>query len=364
MAVDVDKPRALATLHSSLVRCSDDPASTCKIADTIDFVMGARNCLTYRYIMFTALVAKATDERIDILSLQASDESAGAYDARSLASKVIFPFQRESLGDVMDGSNSDPLVNKPGRFQRLKPSNPAQGGDPRRALVMLCDNLPKVRTSEEARGCVDYIVSGLLAEARRRSDKLAKFSESTSGRSTLDVYRFLSRLLDQGFGGAALVLVTDALYRIRYAGQRYAIVPHPANQPGRSSRQFSDLDILRDGSAWMGTECKDKPYTAQDVEHAADTAIKAGASSLRFVAGRQASLQAPPAYFSGARERYASLGIMVGIVTVDDLLDLTFTEYADSINAATVYENVRKTAEGIGALEAQMWVYGHVANES
>jgi hypothetical protein len=362
MAVDVDKSRALATLNASLEKCSSEPSSTCRIADTIDFVMRGHNCLTYRYIMFTALVAKATDERVDVLSLQASDESAGAYDARSLASKVVFPFQRSRLGDAMDGSNSDPLVNKPGRFQRLRPSNPTQGGDPKKALAMLCEYLPKVTTSEEARQCVDYIVSGLIAESRRKSERLKGFKASSSGRSASDAYKFLSNLLDQGFGGAALVIVTDALYRMRYADQSYAVVPHPANQPGRSSRQFSDLDVLRDGRAWMGTECKDKPYTATDVEHAADTAIAAGAVSLRFVAGRQASLQAPPAYFAGARDRYAKRGIIVGVVAIDDLLDITFTEYADTINAADVYENVRKSAEGIGALEAQMWVYEHASD--
>ena len=71
--------------------------------------------------MFTALLAKAVDSSVDILSLQAGDGSEGAYDARSLASKVVYRFQASLLGNVLDGSNNDPLVNKPGRFLRLSP---------------------------------------------------------------------------------------------------------------------------------------------------------------------------------------------------------------------------------------------------
>ena len=44
---------------------------------------------TYRYVLVTSLLAKSTNKDIDILSLQAKDDSAGAYDARSLCHKVI-----------------------------------------------------------------------------------------------------------------------------------------------------------------------------------------------------------------------------------------------------------------------------------
>lgn len=78
-------------------------------------MMDGRNYLTYRYIMFTTLLAKAVDTAIDVLSLQAGDRSADADDARSLASKAVYPFQKSMLGNILDGSNNDPLVNKPER---------------------------------------------------------------------------------------------------------------------------------------------------------------------------------------------------------------------------------------------------------
>ena len=51
---------------------------------------------TYRYVLVTSLLAKSTNKDVDILSLQAKDDSAGAYDARSLCHKVIVPFERST----------------------------------------------------------------------------------------------------------------------------------------------------------------------------------------------------------------------------------------------------------------------------
>ena len=151
MAIDIDKSVATKMLNSSFLKCSKTPVTTCPIKNTIDFIMAGKNCLMYRYIMFTALVAKAVDPAVDILSLQAKDKSEGAYDARSLAKDVVFQFQKTLLGNILDGSNNDPLVNKPGRFERLRKENPAAGGDPTKALRLLCDSLPEIQTREEAR---------------------------------------------------------------------------------------------------------------------------------------------------------------------------------------------------------------------
>ena len=364
MAIDVDKSEATKQLNASYMRSVHSPATDCCIRSTIDFVMGGKNCLTYRYIMFTALVAKATDPNIDILSLQASDESAGAYDARSLASKVVFPFQKNMLGNMLNGSNSDPLVNKPGRFPRLSLNNPAAGGDPRKALVLLCADLPKVETADDARKCVDYIVSELLEAKDKRARQLSEFAAVSRDIGLFKTYRFLSDLLDQGFGGAALVLVTTALYNLQFAGDAYEVLAHPVNQPGRSSKQFSDLDLLYDGRPYMGTELKDKPFTSSDVDHAAQTAFEAGALSLMFVAGRQSSFASqPPTYFTKAREKYASNGMYVGLTSVDALMDVVFASHVD-MDAGEVFDCVRNTAETIGALEAQMWVYKHATTLS
>lgn len=159
MAFEVDKSDAMKLLNESYIKCQAKPVENCLIKPVIDFVLDGENCLTYRYIMLTNILAKAVEPRVDILSLQAGDSSTGAFDARSLASKVVYLFQKTMLGNVLDGANSDPLVNKPGRYLRLDKSNAAAKGNPTTALHMLCDNLPKIKTKIDATKCIDYIVS-------------------------------------------------------------------------------------------------------------------------------------------------------------------------------------------------------------
>lgn len=362
MAIEIDRSEATKVLNLSYLSCLKEPVETCCIKETIDFTLNGRNCLTYRYIMITAILAKAVNPMIDILSLQAGDNSPGAYDARSLASKVVFQFQKSMLANVLDGANSDPLVNKPGRFMRLSKDNPAAGGDPQQALWRLCEDLPQITTSEKARMCIDYIVSRLIAVKLTRDAQQRDFEESAKNIGVFTVRKFLSSLLDQGFGGASLVLVTAALYHLQYASEEYSIVPHPVNQAGISKRQFSDLDLFKNSKPFLGTELKDKPFTVSDVDHAAETAYRAGASSLLFVAGRQSGFASqPPTYFSDARNKYEKKGMYVGVTSIDSLLDMIIASHMD-LNAMHVLGIVRDTAEQIGALEAQLWIYEHIAD--
>ena len=363
MAIDINRAEATRILDASRASCLESPSSNCLIKDEIDLVMSGKNCLTYRYILLTALVAKSVDERVDVLSLQAGDASAGAYDARSLASKVIYPFQKSMLGNALDGSNNDPLVNKPGRFPRLRPDNPTAGGDPRRALHALCDALPRVETSGEARRCVDYIVSRLLEKKRENESRVSAFSAVAQDSTPFRVRHFLDDLVSQGFGGVALTLAANALFHMRFCSEEYRVVPHPVNQSGSSSRQFSDLDVYLHNSPFMGAELKDKPFTESDVERAAATAHGAGARSLLFVAGRQSTFAAqPPTYFARAREKYAAMGLYVGVTSIDSLIDTTFACNID-FDAREILEETRAAAERIGAIEAQMWIYERLATD-
>lgn len=332
----------------------------CCIKDTIDMVMNGKNCLTYRYIMFTALLAKAVNPSIDILSLQAGDQSAGAYDARTLASKVVYKFQASMLGNILDGSNSDPLVNKPGRYLRLAPNNAAAAGDPKKALNLLCADLSKVSNSKDAKECVDYIISLLLAAKKKKDANKNQFDSIVSNMNIFMVRRFMSDLLDQGFGGAALVLITTALYHLQFEQDIFRIVAHPVNQSGTSNRQFSDLDVLYGDKPYMGTELKDKPFSASDVDHAAATALNAGAHGLLFVAGRQSTFASqPPTYFTNAQEKYALRGMYVGVTSIDALMDTVLVSHQEA-NSAHLLNIISNTAEKIGALEAQMWVYANL----
>lgn len=113
------------------------------IGVSIDFILRGSH-KTYRYVLVTALLAKSTNKDVDILSLQAKDDSAGAYDARSLCHKVIVPFERSTYPNSLGGSN-EPFLNKPARFQRLAKTNAVRSGNDSETLESLIKILSEIQ---------------------------------------------------------------------------------------------------------------------------------------------------------------------------------------------------------------------------
>jgi len=66
---------------------------------------------SYRYVLPTQLVAKLADPSVDCRAVQASYAVKGAFDARSIAQKVVVPFERDNA-KVLGGS-PEPYVNNP-----------------------------------------------------------------------------------------------------------------------------------------------------------------------------------------------------------------------------------------------------------
>lgn len=358
MIVKIDYSHAQNVLLDAFEQIREKPRSSCSISQAIDTVFNGDKCLTYQYILFTALLAKTVDARVDVLSLQIEDESDGAYAPRSLCKEVVYPFQLDMLDDVMDGSNNDPLVNKPARFSRLTVNNQARG-DGKKALYALCKSLPEVATQTEARQCLEYLLSKLFALAQKRKDEDSQIQSASLSCGPYELREFLSKLLDQGFGGDALVLVAGALYRIQYPeADGFEVIPHPVNQPGNSSRQFSDLDLKKDDKPYFGTELKDKPFTEQDVRRAADTVHAAGVRGLIFISGRDGSLsQQTRDYFLSARTDYAKKGVYIGLTDIDALMDSILVSHID-IDVPTVLRAVYSQARSNGSTpETIRWIH-------
>lgn len=358
MALEVNHLDAGRVLRESLERVSRTPQKTCAIAETVDITMAGKGCLTYQYVLLTALVAKLTNPDIDMLSLQVDDPCSGAYAPRSLCKDVIYPFQKQILFNALNGSNSDPLVNKPARFLRLTKSNPARG-DGKTALNHLCDSLPALTTEASTRDTLDYMMSKLITIAQKNKVRKKVVSSAIEDTGIQELYAFLSDLLDQGFGGAALVLASYALFRIQFSETNgYKIIPHPVNQSGSSKKQRSDLDIELNGKPFLGVELKDKPFTSDDVARASETALAGGLRNLLFVSGRHAGIPSVATYFSGVRKEYAEKGFSVGIIDVDELLDFVLVSHPGGRNTAQILSSVYDCVSDIGGtVETQTWVY-------
>ena len=64
----------------------------------------------------------------------------------------------------------------------------------------------------------------------------------------------------------------------------------------------------------------------------------------------------PPTYFTDARNEYAKGGLNIGLASIDALMDALLAFHADC-EASSLLKVAKNTAEAIGALEAQMWIY-------
>ena len=73
------KETATDVLYSAYEKASAEPYSSCSHKDFIDYVIDNTH-LTYKYILFTAILSKASDESINALCLQKQSELPGAYD--------------------------------------------------------------------------------------------------------------------------------------------------------------------------------------------------------------------------------------------------------------------------------------------
>ena len=143
--------------------CLDENSySTCKISDTVDFVLGS-NTKTWPYILMTQLLGKATDEHANILSMHKSSGLEGAWDARSLCEHVITKndgFEATVLDGILGGVKQ-PYNNSPGQKPALSKENKTMKSHvPIRDAII--DGLQTIEDSDDAKSKPNAVHSPLV----------------------------------------------------------------------------------------------------------------------------------------------------------------------------------------------------------
>lgn len=241
---------------------------------------------TYRYILVNALLAKATNGKINALALQLADGKGGKFDARSLCHSVVVPFEKLLLPGCLGGSN-EPFLNKPARFVSLSMKNAARSGKDKETLENLINILSSINTSQKA---YDYLKSAMVVLKENHEQYLKKFS---IGDTLLNVSEFSQLVLDyvyqitdHAMGGEICALLVAELEQM-YLGKDFKVVPHKVNESGASSKEVGDIDIYdAEGTIVTAIEVKDKNFSEQDVVHAIDKFREAHLSSSLFVYGK------------------------------------------------------------------------------
>lgn len=280
------KEDASKKLQEAYVAASYNPNTVCDHKKFIDYVIDNTH-LTYKYVLFTALLAKATDEAINPLCLQKKSALPGAYDARTICHKVIVPFEMETLKKALGGSN-EPFLNKPARFPELSKTNAVRRGNDQQILNALCDYLPTIKTSQDAYQSLVYLLCKLIKIRDVQKDALNFCVRETSNTPAI-LWTYINEALAESYEGEVLTLMVAGVYHLVYMNRPNAIVEvHPVNQSGASGREVSDLDIYVNNALVSSNELKDKNFSESDVRHAADKVLAAGGNHMLFIFGPRA----------------------------------------------------------------------------
>ncbi|MBR0560732.1 restriction endonuclease, SacI family [Neokomagataea anthophila] len=254
-----------------------------KAREISDVMLGRH--LTYRYILFTNLLAKATSDAANGLALQAGADLNGAFDSRSLCHKVVVDFDRDpnQLAGKLGRSN-EPYLNKPARYTSLSTENAVRRGYDRGILEKCIDILGGLRTQADARQALEDAIHFVM----QRQPLVAEAAE-LDGDASLHkaLVEFARAALEQSCEGESCAIMTGLAFYLlgRGTGRDLEIKVHPTNQAGSSSNEVLDVDVYSGHHLVYTAEVKDKLFNANDVGHAAAKAAAAGFGSFYFVCG-------------------------------------------------------------------------------
>lgn len=306
------------------------------ISQTIQTVLTGTH-KTYRYILVNALLAKATNEKINALSLQKGDGKGGKFDARSLCHKVVVPFEKLQLPGCLGDSN-EPFLNKPARFVSLSLTNAVRAGKDRETLENLITILSQINTSEQA---YTYLKVAMVVLKKNHEAYLKKFSV---GDILLDVSEFsqlvldyIYKITDHTLEGEVCPLVVSVLEQF-YLGSDYRVVPHKVNESGSSSKEVGDIDIFdSEGTLVNAIEVKDKTFSEQDVIHAVTKFRMAHINSSMFIYGKKVTFDEDAVYSTlkkiGREGHYCCLISILNYakMRISDLKAISVREFVDGL---------------------------------
>lgn len=328
MAQSIDKKEALRILETAY---KDRVAVEDEFGAKIRWVvLGSHK--TYRYILITALLAKATNQNVDPLFLQAGRENEyeSAFDARELCHKVFVPFERRVLHNALGGSN-EPFVNNPARLLRLDISNPVRKGNDKKTLEILIEILSDIGRDKNTDRAKMYLASAMasIEERRASQDKLYQV-EPIENATTQCVLDFLYDLTTKSQEGEICPLIVASLENAYFErmGLKWFATPHKVNESGASSNEIGDIDIFNDGKVISSIEVKDKNFTQEDVEHAIK---KFNAAKLRFsmfIYGRFATFDEVSSHQTAARFG-RTLGTYCSIVGILEYVKVMLSRIPD-----------------------------------
>lgn len=211
---------------------------------------------TYPYAVITQLLAKVDDPAKDARCIQKleNDSDPSRFDARSLCSKVVVPWERAA--DSPLGLKDDPYVNNPMRVPDFSLAYQHKQKDKKNwgQLVALLEHV-----QEHPDLARDLLKQALLIVRALREGQHVKFP--TPQRASLqDTLAVTHGFLKTKSGGARLQAVGFAVFdAIRKTwGIFDEVITAPVNAPDSPSGKSADVVCRREGLVVLACEVKDR----------------------------------------------------------------------------------------------------------
>lgn len=312
--------------------------------------------LTYRYLLVTALLAKATNEKVNTLALQAKSSLSGAYDARSLFHSVIVPLERELMARALGGSN-EPYLNKPARYQEISRNNPVRRGKDKRTLETLIKVLSNINTKEIAFKGLCSALYCAIQKAGVMTSELTRLELDSSNQ--FEILEFVKDFITSSIEGQTSPLMVGVVLSIflEQINAEFDVIVHPVNQSGASSKEVSDVDIKKLDSIFTAIEIKDKLFTDSDVEHAAFKAKKYNLPVIIFAKGPNGNYRGE-SLKTLADKIEEKEGIKVIFIEVKVLL-LNVLAFCNQVTSEQFFSKLKYYAE---AARVKDDVFSHIEN--
>lgn len=220
----------------------------------------------YRFCLPVQLLGKVANPSLDALALQrgSAPRQTGTWDARSLASKVVAPFNLAQ--EAVLGTSADPYVGNAFRVPYMVRNDPSKK-DPAGWNVLI-DVLDDVQQRGEP-AYTEAVFRQVLLEVHRRQGQL-RFNYPLPSRVSLETSLELSKqFVAERSGGDRALALAGALFDV--IGERFGLYANVnrarINASDLASGQAADLECVDpDGRVLLAVEVKDRALTLADVE--------------------------------------------------------------------------------------------------
>lgn len=243
--------------------------------------------VSYRFCLPVQLLGKLSNPMLNALSLQRGNTAhdVTSWDARSLASKVVAPFNLAQ--ESILGASTDPYVGNAMRIPRMRRDDSSKK-DPVGWNVLI-DVLEEVERKAEP-AFTETVFKQVLLEIFRKQ-RHQRFSYPVPPRVSIESALDASRqFMAERSGGDRALAIAGALFDL--IGEQFGLYAKVdrarINASDAASGQAADLECLGfDGSVRLAVEVKDRALILADVDSTVIKARHRGIEEILFTAAKE-----------------------------------------------------------------------------